>query len=145
MFDTLMWKCADDGLQYRKTIEKERAFDFLAGLNKSLDDVCGRLISQKLFPSIREIFAEVRREERQKSYARRFWKIEQYSSGASSLAVKNPDNAGNQRWEGKLWCVYSHRINHTRENCWKLHGRPPNWRTIGNPKEFHKLQLWQSD
>ena len=85
MFDTLMWKCADDGLQYRKTIEKERAFDFLAGLNKSLDDVCGHLISQKLFPSIREIFAEVRREERQKSYARRFWKIEQYSSGASSL------------------------------------------------------------
>ena len=59
------------------------------------------------------------------------------------MAVKNPDNAGNQRWEGKLWCVYSHRINHTRENCWKLHGRPPNWRTIGNPKEFHKLQIEQ--
>ena len=130
MFDTLVWKCADDGLQYRKTVEKERAFDFLAGLNKSLEDVRGHLISQKPFPSIRLIFADVRREESRR-------RVMVGDSGRQNntpveplaLAVKNPDNAGNQRLEGKQWCVYCRLTNHTRENYWKLHGRPPNWRS----------------
>ena len=46
---------------------KERAYDFLAGLNPSLDEVRGRILGLKLLPVINEIFAEVHREEHHKS------------------------------------------------------------------------------
>ena len=35
------WKCAEDSAHYCKILKKERAFDFLAGLNKELDEVRG--------------------------------------------------------------------------------------------------------
>ena len=41
-------------------IEKERVFDFLHGLNSDLDEIRGRLLGTKHFPSIREAFVEVR-------------------------------------------------------------------------------------
>lgn len=46
-----------------KKLENERVFEFLVGLNRELDDVRGRILSQKPLPSSREVFAEVRREE----------------------------------------------------------------------------------
>lgn len=42
---------------------KERVFDFLAGLNKELDEVLDRILDRKPLPSTREDFAEVRMEE----------------------------------------------------------------------------------
>lgn len=47
-------------------VEKERIFDFLQCLNLDLDEVRGRLLGIKPFPSMREVFAEVRREESRK-------------------------------------------------------------------------------
>ena len=41
-------------------IEKERVFDFLHGLNSNLDEVRGKLLGTKPFPSMREAFAKVR-------------------------------------------------------------------------------------
>ena len=38
-----------------------KAFDFLAGLNKELDEVWDRILGKEPMPSIREIFTEVRR------------------------------------------------------------------------------------
>ena len=28
----------------------------------------------------------------------------------------------------KIWCDYCHKPQHTRENCWDLHGKPPHWK-----------------
>ena len=47
-------------------IEKEGVFEFLAGLNRELDEVRGRILSRSPFPSINDAFAEVRREEDRK-------------------------------------------------------------------------------
>jgi len=47
-------------------LDKERVFDFLHGLNIELDEVRGRLLGAKPFPSIQEDFAELRREESRK-------------------------------------------------------------------------------
>ena len=41
MFDTHTWKCADDVVTYRKTVEQKRIFKFLLRLNKELDEVRG--------------------------------------------------------------------------------------------------------
>ena len=60
------WSCTIDCERYRARIKKERIYDFLAGLNKELDEVRCRLLGIKPLPVIEEIFAEVRREETRK-------------------------------------------------------------------------------
>lgn len=47
-------------------LEREHPFDFLHGLNPELDEGHGRLFGVKPFPTFRESFAEVRREESRK-------------------------------------------------------------------------------
>ena len=60
------WECPGDASQYKRIIEKERVFKFLLGLDKSLDEVRGRILGTKPLPTIREDFSEVRREESRK-------------------------------------------------------------------------------
>lgn len=63
LFYEITWECSVDGRKYNKMVEKEKVFDFLHGLNLDLDEVRGKLLGTKSFPSIREVFTEVRREE----------------------------------------------------------------------------------
>ncbi|XP_057952074.1 uncharacterized protein LOC131146466 [Malania oleifera] len=57
------WECSGDSTRYKKRLENERVFEFLAGLNSELNDVRGRILGRQPLPSIREVFAEMRREE----------------------------------------------------------------------------------
>ncbi|XP_058068722.1 uncharacterized protein LOC131218054 [Magnolia sinica] len=66
MFEEYDWKCPEDGIKYRKIIEKKRLYKFLLGLNKDLDEVRGRIMGLKPLPSIQEAFSEVRMEESRK-------------------------------------------------------------------------------
>ena len=66
LFYEITWQCSEYGRKYDKIVEKEREFDFLHGLNSNFDEVRGRLLETKPFPSIREVFAKVRREESRK-------------------------------------------------------------------------------
>ncbi|CAN1756856.1 hypothetical protein LINPERHAP1_LOCUS6298 [Linum perenne] len=47
----------------KKTVETNRIFKFLVGLNTELDEVRGRIIGRDPLPPIGEVFNEVRREE----------------------------------------------------------------------------------
>ena len=38
------WSCPTGSTLYQKMVEKDRVFDFLAGLNKDLDEVRGRIL-----------------------------------------------------------------------------------------------------
>ena len=57
------WECLRDTIRYKKRLENERVFEFLAGLNRDLDDVKGRILGRCPLPSTREVFSKVRREE----------------------------------------------------------------------------------
>ena len=57
------WECTGDNVRFKKKMENERVFEFLAGLNRELDDVRSRVLSRWPSPSIREVFSEVQREE----------------------------------------------------------------------------------
>ncbi|KZV15766.1 hypothetical protein F511_32247 [Dorcoceras hygrometricum] len=57
------WECKNDSVKYHKRMETDRVFVFLAGLNRELDDVPGRILGRMPPPSLGEVFAEVRREE----------------------------------------------------------------------------------
>ncbi|XP_074374435.1 uncharacterized protein LOC141714838 [Apium graveolens] len=62
IFEPNDW-CSDCVGKYAELVGKTRTFDFLAGLNKDLDEVRGRMIGMWPLPQIEEVFAEVRREE----------------------------------------------------------------------------------
>ena len=66
IFYEMGWSYTIDVEKYKKMLKKERTFDFLQGLNPNLDEVRGRLLGMKPFPTLRELFAEVKREESRK-------------------------------------------------------------------------------
>ena len=112
-------------------MEKEHIYDFLAGLNQPLDEVRGCILGLKPLLALDEIFAEVRREEQRK-------RIMLGSSSSSllensAMAACNPDMA---KKGATQWCDHCQRPYHTKATCWKLHGKPVDWKpTRLNDKE----------
>lgn len=134
LFQEVKWNCAEDGQKYKQMMEKEGAFDFLHGLNKELDKVRGRVLGFKPFPGIREAFAEVRREEARKRVMLGGTSATLKDSAQNSAPVTkqnfpqyNGDQRGFRRNEWP-WCDNCQPPGHTKKICWKLHGRPANWK-----------------
>ncbi|KAH9780473.1 protein IQ-DOMAIN 31 [Citrus sinensis] len=50
------WACTTNSVRYLKQIEVDHVHEFLASLNKRLDEVRGRILGKTPFPSIREVF-----------------------------------------------------------------------------------------
>ncbi|XP_073224569.1 uncharacterized protein [Cicer arietinum] len=127
------WKCCEDSVLFLKRQENDRVFMFLVGLNKRLDEVRDRILENIPLPSLRETFSEVRREEtRQDVMMDKSPSVVDVESPA--LVTKNKDG---KRDDKKPWC-------NTRDKCWKLHGKPLNWKKkAGN--EGHALQADTSD
>ena len=56
-------ECSKDATIYQEFLEKERLFDFLAGLNGEFDQVRVRILGRDPLPSLNEAFSIVRGEE----------------------------------------------------------------------------------
>ena len=108
--------------------------DFLAGFNNELDGVRGRTIGRDPLPSTQEVFSKVKREESRQQVMLQKPSISAPSppSGdASALLSKYIDRHSNAlpktERRGDRWCDYCNRSGHTRNHCWKLHGKPANF------------------
>ena len=82
------WERTGDNVRFKKKMENERVFEFLARLNHKLDNVRSRVLSRRPLPSIWEVFFEVRREESKRKVMLR----EHLTSGpeASALVTRGP-------------------------------------------------------
>ncbi|KAH9657194.1 retrovirus-related pol polyprotein from transposon RE1 [Citrus sinensis] len=123
------WECAADSAKYKKMLEKERVFEFLAGLSSDLDEVRGRVLGKEPLPSTREVFSYVRREESRKNVMMGGSSAE--NSALISVTPEAPLVGGIKSLKksdekDRVWCDYCHKPRHTRDACWKLHGKPPN-------------------
>lgn len=147
LFEEEAWKCSEDASMYKKKVERNRLFVFLAGLNKELDEVKGRIVSRQPLPSVKEAFSEIRREENRK-------KIMMSESGknepeSSALVVKGgelEDRKGKGR--GRPFCDHCKKAGHAKENCWQIHGKPAHLKKkIGGFKggDSHAFQVSTSD
>ena len=133
LFNTYEWKSTENGRHHKKTMEDNRIFKFLAGLNVKFDEVRGRIIGIQPLPSIGEVFSEVRREE-----SRRNVMLGKKGPGVaiegSALVTTggsyNKVAAFQRKSDERLgvWCDFCNKPRHTRENCWKIHGKPTNWK-----------------
>ncbi|KAG5219081.1 Retrovirus-related polyprotein from transposon [Salix suchowensis] len=134
MFEVHTWKCSGDTVLFRRIVEQKRTFKFLLGLNKTLDEVRGRIMGTKPLPSLRETFSEVRREESRKKVM-----MGSHNSGPSmeGSALVSRASSWDSRKKGRPWCDHCQKPGHTKETCWKIHGKPSNWKPsrLSNDKE----------
>ncbi|XP_059665247.1 DNA polymerase I A, chloroplastic/mitochondrial-like isoform X2 [Cornus florida] len=135
LFNDYEWKSPEDCDHNKRMVENNRIYKFLAGLNVEFDEVRGRIIGQQPLPSIGEVFTEVRCEE-----SRRNVMLEEKGAAApvensalvASDASANKVFATNQRRQDerlRVWCDFCNRPRHIRETCWKIHGKPANWKS----------------
>ncbi|KAJ8772365.1 hypothetical protein K2173_027542 [Erythroxylum novogranatense] len=102
-------QCADDAVLIQNMIEKERVYDFLAGLNSEFDQLRVQVIGRSPFPSLEEAHSYIQQEETRRSAMLYF------------APLRNQSNASDK---DQLICDYCGKPRHSKETCWKLHGRP---------------------
>ncbi|KAL5804087.1 hypothetical protein ACOSQ3_030887 [Xanthoceras sorbifolium] len=128
------WKSIEDANYNKKTVEAHRIYKFLAGLNVEFDEVRGRIIGRSPLPPIGEVFAEVRREESRRSVmlgkSGSSGTVETSALLVSETAANKAEHHYKKSDEKpRAWCDFCNRPRHTRETCWKLHGKPANWKS----------------
>ncbi|KAF5955000.1 hypothetical protein HYC85_007856 [Camellia sinensis] len=133
IFNTYEWKSVDDCNHHKKTVEDSRIYKFLAGLNIEFDEVRGRIIGRPPLPSIGEVFAEVRREESRRSVMLKKRGTDESIEISALISDAAANKAANyqRRFDDKprVWCDFCNKPRHTRETCWKIHGKPVNWKS----------------
>ncbi|RVW34622.1 Retrovirus-related Pol polyprotein from transposon RE1 [Vitis vinifera] len=141
VFETMDWECLGDASRYKRIIEKERVFKFLLGLDKSLDEVRGRILGTKPLPTIREAFSKVRREESRKKLmmgTRPFSNVQEgsalISQGSTNIQegtalISRGSTYDARQKKGRPWCDHCRRPGHTKETCWKIHRKPADWKS----------------
>ncbi|XP_058199324.1 uncharacterized protein LOC131314589 [Rhododendron vialii] len=128
--------CAVDATNWLKRMEKERVYDFLAGLDMELDPIRVQVLGRVPFPSLGEAYSIVQQEE-----SRRGAVLHLSISDRSALVAtpqghfgsdSGPILQGGKSQSGtssgppdraSLQCDYYHNNGHTRDFCWKLHGK----------------------
>lgn len=78
------------------------------------------------------------------------------STENSVFSIRRPENFCRESWSqkksGNLWCNHCQRSNHSRDKCWKLHGKYDNWNDTSNNRRDTKghqvttdMTSWTSD
>ena len=130
LFNTYEWKSPEDAQHHKKTVEDGRIFKFLAGLNVEFDEVRGRIIGRQPLPLIGDVFSEVRREESRRNVmlGKKGTGVAEGSALVSMTGSKAPILQRKSDEKQQVWCDFCHKPRHTRETCWKIHGKPANWK-----------------
>jgi len=148
LFHEITWESSADGRKYDKIVEKERIFDFLYGLNSDLDEVRGWLLGTKPFPSMKEVFAEVRREESRKKVMLPGVSASKGTLQSSALNISRGQTVITTKGEmqrDKQWCNHCNKPYHTKDTCWKLHGKPANWKPRNQRKGMQSAYMMETE
>ncbi|KAK8520902.1 hypothetical protein V6N12_004828 [Hibiscus sabdariffa] len=129
-YQCIQMSCSDDATTLKMLVEKDRIYAFLAGLNIDFDAVRVQILGKEDLPTLNEVIATIRAEEGRRGVMM----IENSQVESSALIVKTfserPARLEQQFPENKtggrdsLWCTYCKKSRHTKEKCWKLHGKP---------------------
>ncbi|XP_022761888.1 uncharacterized protein LOC111307857 isoform X2 [Durio zibethinus] len=127
-------KCSEDATTLKKFIEKDRVYDFLAGLNVEFDQVRVQILGKQDLPSLNEVISMVRAEESRRGVMLDSVHVEgsaMVSNGGKNQSLEQLPISENGKGDSaktsnhdNLWCTYCKKPRHTRDRCWKLHGKP---------------------
>ncbi|XP_048227600.1 uncharacterized protein LOC125369430 [Ricinus communis] len=117
--------CSEDAATLKCFIEKDRVYDFLAGLNVEFDQVRVQILGKERFPSLNETISLIRAEENRREVMLEPKTLE----GLAMISTKSNNKEariGNGRTESNkdtVWCTYCKNPRHMREDCFKLYGK----------------------
>ncbi|KAJ4712334.1 hypothetical protein OWV82_014593 [Melia azedarach] len=138
-YQCLHLRCSEDTTLLKNFIEKERIFEFLAGLNIEFDQVRVQVLRKEELPSLNETISIIRAKERRRGAMIEPQNIDgsaMLTNGANIRGAKLNQQTNNESRKGKLskmsngdsrdnlWCTFYKKPRHTRERCWKFHGKP---------------------
>ncbi|XP_057546216.1 uncharacterized protein LOC130825160 [Amaranthus tricolor] len=142
-------KHTEDITIFNTFIQKQRLFQFLAGINDTFDKEKRDLLNQDPLPTVEIAYATIRRE-----ISRRGIMIQASSSGkhpseiGSGLAVKQYRSETSYRRDKEdkthLKCSYCGGSRHTKDGCFKLKGYPEWWEEHRQRRAATKAQLNQT-
>ena len=116
LFNDYEWKCPEDCNFYKKIVENNRIFKFLAGLNVEMRS-WGELLADNRFPLLeRCLLRSIVRKARQVMLGK---KPQPPSIENSALIVGSVGGRGkkteDKKSTGSVWCDYCNKARHTRE------------------------------
>ena len=115
-------------------VESSQIFKFLVGLNVEFDEVRGRIIGWQPLPSLGKVFSGVRCEENRRNVmlGKKLFGLVENSTllGTTATTSGNPNNQRRSDDKPRVWCDHCNKPCHTHETCWKLHGKPADWKPI---------------
>ena len=120
-------------------MENNRIYKFLIDLNVKFDEVKGKVIDRGPLPSLGKVFAKVRREKSDHSVMLRKKGVGVSIENFALVVVNaNANRTFNNQRRAKdkphIWCDFCNKPYNTRETCWKIHGKPTNWKS-NKPKD----------
>ncbi|XP_021907636.1 uncharacterized protein LOC110821962 isoform X1 [Carica papaya] len=136
-FEERHWNCPEKTKNFKVFVEEKRVFKFLLGLNKNLDVIRGRVLSTKPLSSIREVFSEVRREESRRKIMMGENDQPHQTENSSAFTTRAIDSRTKKT---RPWCDHCRKLWHTRERCWKLHGKPSGWKSPSGEWNMSKAE-----
>ena len=118
-----------DATVFHKLIEKERVYDFLAGLNDVFDQIGIQVLGRDPFPSLRQAYIYVLQEESRRNAMllaisnERAGMLVDLSTITTKLDVARNESMKELEQDNRK-CDYCGKSRHTTDTYWKLHGRP---------------------
>ncbi|GAV69859.1 UBN2_3 domain-containing protein [Cephalotus follicularis] len=112
-------ECPVDTTKFQKWVDKECVFDFLARLTLEYDQTRSQILGRDPFPSLRQAYAYVQKEE-----SRRIAMMLSNTQDRSALVANLTQKAKETMDRDQIKCDHCGKTRHTKETCWKLHGRP---------------------
>ncbi|KAM2129542.1 hypothetical protein ACFX1R_009206 [Malus domestica] len=101
--------------------ERNKLMQFLMGLNDSYSAVRGQLLLMNPLPTVRQAYASISQEEKQRSLA-----SSRVTTDVAAMAVRQPSSKSSNR--KPLHCTHCDQDYHTIDTCYQLHGYPPGHR-----------------
>lgn len=133
-------KCSDDAAILKNFIEKDRVYDFLAGLNVEFDQVRVQILGKEDLPSLNEAISLIRAEESRRGVMLDIQPLSGSALISANTNSKDLKSAAPESQSGtekrradmsrttnnkdNIWCTYCKKPRHTRDQCWKLYGKP---------------------
>ncbi|TXG47841.1 hypothetical protein EZV62_027135 [Acer yangbiense] len=140
-YHCIKMESSKDAATLRRFLEKERIYVFLAGLNIEFDAVRVQVLEKEDLPSLNEAIGIIRGEE-----SRRGVMLESKTVERSAMIMKEAKRGGssnnNNSYAGgwsetakfgsrdPMVCTYYKKPYHTRDRCWRLHGKPSNLQNL---------------
>ncbi|KAI5412098.1 hypothetical protein KIW84_056961 [Lathyrus oleraceus] len=115
-------------------------FGVLNGLNVEFDPIRVQILGKEKFPDLNEVFYTVRSEE-----TRRQAMLHEQPSDVSALVAskttrQGPPPSSSKNVCDKFYCEHCNRSGHTKDRCFKLHGREQVLSRGGGSRNMHRYQ-----